>query len=194
MPPTEHQDGDHDGRELQHAEKSFMAAGVTSDPFGRLGHAEDGSQIDEQTADDESAAEAHQTALARARHRFPSPSQEHGEQDQEDEKAKDLNAETRQQDVVARVRAFGVALRRADQGGTRDLGDGGEDVTGDENPDDLPSAEPQRAHVLAQGGDERGERGVNGGGEKDGGDDDEEVLDHEVQHVVGVADGGRGGS
>lgn len=89
---------------------------------------------------------------------------------------------------------MGVTLRFADQGGTRDLRDGGKDVTGDECPDDRPSTKPQRAQVLAQGADERGERRVYGGGEKYGRDDDEEVLDHEVYHVVGVADGGRGGA
>lgn len=47
MPPTEEQDGDHDGRKLQHAEKDFVTARVTAHPLGRLGHAEDGSQIDE---------------------------------------------------------------------------------------------------------------------------------------------------
>lgn len=180
MPPTEHQNGHHDRCKLQHAEKSLVAAGVTPDPFGRLGHAEDGPHIDEQTADDEGTAEAHQPALARARGRLPSPSQEHGEQDEEDEKTEDLDAQTGQEDIVARVRAFGVTFRFPDQGGARHLGKGGEDVTGDENPDDLPSAEPQRTQVLAQRGDERGERRVDGSGEKDGRDDDEEVLDYEV--------------
>lgn len=126
-----------------------MSAGVPPDPFGRLGHAEDGSQINEQTAHDEGAAEAHQAAFTHAGRRFPSPSQEHGEQAEEKEKAEDLNAETGQQDIVARVRAFGIALCGANQGGTRDLRDGGEDIAGHKGPDDRPSAEPQRAQVLA---------------------------------------------
>lgn len=154
MPPSEQQDGNHDGRKLQHAEKGLMATGVTADSFSRLGHTEDGPQIDEQAADDEGGAEAHQSALARARCRLARAQQEHGQQDEEDEEAKDLNAETGQEDVVARVRAFGVALRCADQGGPCHLRHRGQDVAGDEDPDDRPSAEPQRAHVLAQGSDE----------------------------------------
>lgn len=194
MPPTEQQDGDHNRRKLQHAKIGLVAAGVTPDPFGRFGHAEDGPQIDEQTADDEGATEAHHSALARARRRFPSAQQEHGQQDEEDEKADYLDAQTGQQDIVARVRTFGIALRGADQRRSRDLRDGGEDVAGDEDPQNCPSAEPQRTQILAQGGDERGERRVNAGGEEDGRDDDEEVLHHEVDHIVGVADGWRRGS
>lgn len=66
MPPTEQQDGDHDGRKLQSTEKGLVAAGVTPDPIGRLSKAEDGPQIDEQTADHEGATKAHHSTLARA--------------------------------------------------------------------------------------------------------------------------------
>lgn len=168
-----------------------MAAGIATHAVGCLGQPENGSQIDEQAAEDERAAEAHQAALARAGSRFAGARQKDTKQDEENEETDDLNGQAGEQDIIPCVGAAIVALGTADEGRPSDLSDGGADITSDKNPNDLAPAETERAQGLAEGGNERGQGGVDAGGEEDRRDDDEEVLDHEIGHAVGIPHGRR---
>jgi len=76
-------------------------------------------------------------------------------------------------------------LRDANKCGTRNLYCRGNDVTSHENGDDELGGQGRRAAGGRGEGDEGGEEGVDCGGEEDGGGDDEEVLEDEVEHVVG---------
>lgn len=193
MPPPQNQNTQDDRRELQRAEERLMAARIPAYPLGGFGQAENRPQVDQQAADDDGAAELHQATGAGAGGCFARFGQKDEEEDKKKEEGEDLVDEAGEQDVVGRVGRFVVAFGIADQARADHLGDGGDDVAGDEEPEDELLLEAEGAQILAEGVDQRGEGCVDGGGEEDGSDDDEEVLDDEVDDFVWVPHGGRRG-
>ena len=99
-----------------------------------------------------------------------------------------------EKDVVRGSRVLSVTLCNANQRRPRNLHNRRQHIRRDEHPKNRFPAQTQRAETLPHERDEGGDGGVNAGGEEDGRDDDEEILDHEVDYCVRVADGGRGGS
>lgn len=178
----------HDRRKLQTPKPHLGRTQAAHNPLRRLGEAKTGPQINQQRRGHEGGHErAQPLPLA---HRFPSPVEEHKQQDEEDQVREHLDGQAGQEDVVGRGRVAAVAFGAAYQGGAGDLDRRRDDVGHDENPQDRFRGE--RGVGAAQGADERAEDRVDGRGEEDGRDDDEEVLQHEVDDVVGVAFGGEG--
>ena len=193
MPPAQSRHGQHHRRKLQRAKKRLMRTRIPHNPLRRLRQAKARPQIDQQTTPHDRGRKTHHATLAPRHGRFPRIHDEQAQQEEKKQEGKDLEGEAGEKDIVCGVGGSAVGLGGADEGCAGDLDDGGDDVGGDEDGDDGFAGEAQGAEVRAHVGDQGGEGGVECGGEEDGGDDDEEVLHDEVDHVVGVADGGWGG-
>lgn len=108
------------------------------------------------------------------------------EQEDEDEKGKDLERQADEENVVRRGWVLAIAFRHADQSRSNNLDDRSDDVAGHEDGDDPLPPPPQAHPLVAQRADHGCQGCVNGGAEEDGRDDDEKILHYEVDDTVGV--------
>jgi len=181
VPNRKQDDGDDDGRKLERAEEDLPRAQLAAETLGRLGQTEDGSQVDHERGDGKGGDEGDEPVGPQL---AAGAEDEDARQDDEHADGEDLVRQTAEQDVVGRGGILAVGLLDADEGGAGDLGDGGDDVAGDEDPED----DLGREHRVgaSEPVDQGAQDGVDAGAHEDGGGDDEEVLQDEVDEVVRV--------
>lgn len=165
MPKIENEHRHHNGRELQTSEIHLVRTQRPLQPLCRFRQPKARAQIHQKS----SRTQRHRERPHRRGGDLANAVKEDGEEDDEDQEGEDLEGQTGEEDVVGRGRVFAVAFRLADTGGAGDLDDCGDDVADDE--DDEEGAGGEGRVLPADGVDEEGEDGVDGGGEEDWGDD-----------------------
>lgn len=186
MPQRQQNRRDGNRHKLENTEIHLVALQLAIDALGRLCKTETHTNIEKRNGCNERNNEPLAHDLEQ---RTLCLHHENAKQHDKQQETGGLEDETAKQDVVRGGGVLAVGLRDADQGGAEHLDDGGDDVAGDEDPEDGLGAQ-DRGVLAADDVDEDGEDGVDGGGEEDGGDDDEEVLDDEEVDAVGVDFGG----
>ena len=187
MPNVKDPHRQHHGRKLQTPKVHLATTQLAHQPLRRLGEPETRPEIDQQRGGHERKRKRHH----RRRRHFPRAPQKHGQQDQKHEEGENLKGQPGEKDIIRRRRILALTLRAPDHRGASDLDDGSDDVANDEDPED--GLGPQKRRIgAADGIDHHAEDRVDGRAEEDGRDDDEEVLDDEIDDVVGRFARGQG--
>lgn len=139
----------HNRQKLQTSEVHFPRTQRAHQPLRRLRQPEYRSQIHCQCRCKCRGCEDLEIAVRVA----PGFCKEDREDDDEEEEAEDLEGEAGEEDVVWGGGGFSVRVGDADESGTGDLDDGGEDVEGDEDGEDEFWTEGGELEAYAVDGD-----------------------------------------
>lgn len=189
MPDIQQRHGQDHGQELECAKINLLCAQIAAQPLCGFGKTENGSQIDQESGGREGGNKEREASLLDLP---PRAKDEHTAQDDEQTNGEDLVGQTTQQDVVGSSGVLLLLLLHTDQSRACDLSDGGDNVRGDEEPQN-PLGGKERV-FTSQSVDESGQDGVDTGGQKHWGGDDEEVLEDKEDEVVRVDLGGQAAS
>lgn len=140
-----------------------MATRISAHSFRGFSQAENRPQVHQHAADHDRAAELHHATGTRARGGFARFGQKYEEKDEEEEEGENLIGEAGEQDIIGCHRGLVVAFGATDQSGPGNLGDGSDHIARDEKKENDFLLQAEGAQILAEGVDQRGENGVDGG-------------------------------
>ena len=163
MPPAQNKNTYHNWRKLECAKESLVAACISAHSFRGLSQAENRPQIHQQAADHDGTAKLHHATGTRARCGFARFGQKYEEKDEEEEEGENLIGEAGEQDIIGCLRRLVVAFSVTNQCRSDNLGDGSDHIARDEKREDEFLLQAERAQILAESIDQRGEDCVNGG-------------------------------
>jgi hypothetical protein len=168
MPNSQKPYPHHDRHKLQAPKVNLVCIQIAIQPLRRLRQPEAHPKIEQHHRHAKRKVEPLRHDLE---HDLPCTRDEGREEKDEYEEGESLEGEAGEEDIVGRSRVSAVRLRDADESRANDLNDRGDDVAGDEDPEDGFGREGRV--VAARGVDEEREDGVNCCGEEDGGYDDD---------------------